>query len=106
MPALERLQKDLGGPDFIVVAVSLDMNPEDGRAWLAANHLEALPFHFDPKGRLYDALKAPGLPVSIFIDKEGREVGRIAGAVPWDEPKARALIARAAQGEPGGSVQR
>jgi thiol-disulfide isomerase/thioredoxin len=102
MPALARLQKDLGGPDFTVVAVSLDMNPEDGRAWLAANHLEALPFHFDPKGRLYDALKAPGLPVSIFIDKEGREVGRVAGSIPWDEPKARALIARAQ----GGSVQR
>jgi len=94
MPALARLQKDLGGPGFTVITVSLDLKPEDARAFLAANHLEALAFHFDPTGRLYDALKAPGLPVSIFIDKEGREVGRIAGEVPWDEPKARALIRR------------
>ena len=99
MPALSRLQTALGGEGFTVVAVSLDLKPEQGQEWLTVNHIVNLPFHHDPKGRLYDALKAPGLPLSIFIDKEGREVGRIAGALPWDEPRARALIARA-----GGAV--
>ena len=94
MPALSRLQRDLGGPHFAVVAVSLDMKPEQGKAWLAVNHIDNLPFHHDAKGKLYDALKAPGLPLTVFIDAEGREVGRVAGAVPWDEPRARALLAK------------
>jgi thiol-disulfide isomerase/thioredoxin len=96
MPALARLQKDRGGADFTVLAVSLDLKPDDGRAWLAANHLETLAYYYDPKTRLFDALKAPGLPLSVFIDKEGREVGRVSGAVRWDEPSARHLIARIA----------
>lgn len=100
MPALSRLQRDLGGPDFVVLAVSLDLQPEQGRDWLDTHKIENLPFHYDQKGRLYDALKAPGLPLSVFIDKEGREVGRIAGAVPWDDPEARALIAKAAGAPP------
>jgi thiol-disulfide isomerase/thioredoxin len=94
MPALSRLQAALGGPGFTVLAVDLDIKPEDGRQWLAVNHIANLAFHHDEKGKLFDALKAPGLPLSVFIDKEGREVGRIAGSVPWDAPRARALIAK------------
>ena len=94
MPALARLQAALGSANFEVIAISIDRKPEDGRSWLKANKIE-LPFYSDPEAKLYDAIKAPGLPVSLFIDKEGREVGRISGAVPWDEPKARALITKA-----------
>jgi thiol-disulfide isomerase/thioredoxin len=94
MPALMRLQHDLGGTDFAVIAVDIDHEPDKGRAWLALNKLDALAFYSDPKGVLFEALKAPGLPLSVFVDEEGREVGRISGAVPWDEPRARALIAK------------
>jgi len=98
MPALARLQAALAGPNFQVVAISIDRKPEDGRNWLKANGID-LPFYSDPGAGLYDAIKAPGLPVSLFIDKDGHEVGRISGAVPWDEPKARALIAKAGRPE-------
>jgi thiol-disulfide isomerase/thioredoxin len=94
MPALARLQRDLGSADFAVVAVSIDHKPEEGRAWLKANTVD-LPFYSDPEAKLFDALKAPGVPLSVFVDKDGQEVGRIGGAVPWDEAKARALIAKA-----------
>lgn len=94
LPALSRLSKDLAGADFAVVTVSLDRSADEGRQWLADNHLTNLPAYHDPQGRLFDALKAPGLPISLFIGADGREYGRIAGPVPWDEPKARDLVAR------------
>jgi thiol-disulfide isomerase/thioredoxin len=95
MPALLRLEKDLAGPGLAVIAIDIDHEPDKGRAWLAANGLSALPYYSDPGGKLFDALKAPGLPTTLFVNKAGQEAGRIAGAVPWDEPKARALVARA-----------
>jgi thiol-disulfide isomerase/thioredoxin len=94
MPALMRLQRDLGGPEFAVIAINIDHEPDKGRAWLALNKLDALAFYNDAEGVLFGAFKAPGLPLSVFVDKDGREVGRIGGAVPWDEPQARALVAK------------
>ncbi len=36
--------------------------------------------------------QAVGLPSSILIDREGREIGRLAGPAEWDSPDAKALI--------------
>jgi hypothetical protein len=40
-------------------------------------------------------LGAPGLPVSVVLDREGRELGRVLGAAEWDAPAFEALLRRA-----------
>lgn len=93
MPGLNRLQAKLGGPDFEVVAISLDWaGAEKPRQFLAANGLDKLALYFDTKKDLMQRFGAPGLPLSVLIDEQGREVARLAGAAEWDSPEAETLI--------------
>ena len=93
MPALDRLQARLGGPDFAVVALSVD---RQGRSlvepFLAKLGVGNLTMYLDTGNAAMRALKIRGLPTTVLFDREGREVGRIEGAAAWDSPAAAALI--------------
>lgn len=95
MPALDRLQSRLGGSDFTVVAVSLDRDPNEARAFLRARGIRHLAFYRDDKLSLFQALNVPGLPLSVLIDRQGRGIGRLAGPAAWDGPAARKVIEEA-----------
>jgi len=43
----------------------------------------------DVTGKLYGVW---GTPTSYLIDRQGRLLGRIVGARPWDSPAARSLL--------------
>ncbi len=93
MPALDRMQSALGGEHFTVVALSID---RQGKRivdpFVARLNTPALPIYLDPSGASARALGVPGLPTTLLIDREGRELGRISGAVPWDNAAAAELI--------------
>ena len=40
------------------------------------------------------ALGATGVPLTLLIDREGREVGRKLGPATWDDPKVVQMIRR------------
>ncbi len=42
--------------------------------------------------RITSALKVPGMPGTLLIDREGREIGRLIGPAEWDSPDAKRLI--------------
>ena len=93
MPSLDRLQAALGGPDFAVLAISLDRNGrERAEAFYDERELAALDIHLDPKGEASGKLKVVSLPTTLLIDRSGDEIGRIAGAVEWDSPAALAFF--------------
>jgi thiol-disulfide isomerase/thioredoxin len=93
MPSLNRLSAKLGGPNFAVVPISFDWSgPDKPRAFLTEAKLEALPLYMDVKKDLMQKFGAPGLPLSVLIDREGREVARLAGTAEWDSAEAEALI--------------
>jgi thiol-disulfide isomerase/thioredoxin len=103
MPSLDRLQAKLGGADFAVVPVSLDRTgAEKPRAFLTSNKLEHLELFLDSGNALTTALRAPGLPLSVLVNYEGKEIARLAGSAEWDSPEAEALI-RAAIAQKDGS---
>lgn len=95
MPSLDRLQKALGGPAFEVVAVSIDA---DGAAAVERFYKEvgigALAIYVDPGMRVAGELRAPGVPTTLLIDAEGRELGRHAGPARWDDPEVLSLVSR------------
>lgn len=93
MPALERLQTQLGSDRFEVVAVSVDRTGVAGaRKFLDDTRIEKLALYADPTARMASSLRAAGLPATLLIDQEGREVGRLLGPAEWDSADAQKLI--------------
>jgi hypothetical protein len=51
-----------------------------------------LALYADPTTKLSSVLRAIGLPVTVLIDAEGREIGRLVGPAEWDSEDAKRLI--------------
>lgn len=93
MPALDRLQAALGSDRFEVVALSLDRaGVEASRKFLDGIKIANLKLYVDPTARMNGPLKIFGMPTTILIDAEGREVGRLLGEADWDSEDAKKLI--------------
>jgi thiol-disulfide isomerase/thioredoxin len=97
MPALDALQRAQGGPDFQVVAVNVDTARLDRpAAFLKQNGIADLALYSDPSADVLQALKRQGgllgLPTTLLIDKNGCEVGRMAGPAAWDSADGQAAI--------------
>ena len=93
MPALDRLQKELGGGDFEVVAISVDqggMKPVE--PFLTRYQLSTLTPYLNPDASLFWAFGEKTLPVTYLIGRDGRAVGRIEGAAEWDSAGGKRLI--------------
>jgi thiol-disulfide isomerase/thioredoxin len=100
MPALDRLQSQLGGPGFEVVAVNIDTrDPEKPRDFLRSADLSRLGYFSDPKARVFQDLKeigrALGMPTSVLVDAQGCEIATIAGPADWSSEDAIKLITAA-----------
>ena len=88
MPALDRLQAKLGGPDFEVLALSIDQQgPEVVRRFFAEIGVKALALYIDPTAQAGFKLAIPGVPTTLLIDRDGREIWRRAGPAKWDAPE-------------------
>ena len=93
MPALDRLQWELGSDRFEVVALSVDRTGLAGaRKFLDETKVEKLALYADGTARMANTLRAAGLPATLLIDRDGREVGRLLGPAEWDGEDAKRLI--------------
>ncbi len=102
MPSLDRLQGAMGGDDFQVLTVATGRNtmPAIDKFFAEAN-VTQLPILRDERQKLSRELGILGLPVTLIIDREGREIGRMIGDTAWDGPEAQALLAAVvAEGKP------
>lgn len=91
LPALSRLQDELQGELFEVLAINLDSNPRDGLAFL-----EQYPVSYtvlaDRSGKTSRAYDLVGLPTSVLIDKHGTIVASFQGFQPSHIKKLRKAI--------------
>jgi thiol-disulfide isomerase/thioredoxin len=84
MPELQDLARKVAGEGILVLPLSSDRGgAEVVRRFYAANRIEALPVLLDPRGEAGRAWGARGLPTTIVIDRQGRERGRVEGAIDW-----------------------
>ncbi|MDP2356481.1 MAG: TlpA disulfide reductase family protein [Beijerinckiaceae bacterium] len=100
MPALDRLQAQLGGEHFEVVTVNIDTARLERReAFWKEIDIRHLTFYTDPKADIFQVLKRTGkvvgLPTTILIDSNGCELGLMAGPAEWDSEDAMSLISAA-----------
>ena len=85
MPTLDRLQGMLGGKDFEVLALSIDRaGVQAVEAFFMEINIRHLTLYIDQSGAAMRKLAIVGLPTTLLIDREGREVWRYAGAAEWD----------------------
>lgn len=95
MPALDRLQAQLGGPEFEVVALSVDQQgAEPVRKFFSEVGIKALERYIDPSAQAAFKLGAVGLPATLLVDRRGREIGRHVGPAKWDAPEVVADLRR------------
>jgi len=95
MPTLDRLEAKLGGPDFQVVALSIDQGGVPVvKEFYEELGLENLGIYIDDRMRAPAQLGVVGIPGTLLIDREGREIGRKLGPAEWDSEEVLAEIRR------------
>jgi thiol-disulfide isomerase/thioredoxin len=97
MPALDRLQGQMNGKDFAVVAINIDTgDPAKPQRFLSEAAIKNLAYYDDPSTNVFQELKrigrAVGLPTSILIDRAGCEIGYLAGPAEWSSAEAIVLV--------------
>jgi len=93
MPALDRLQRELGGADFEVLALSIDSGGAAAvKRFYDEMGIRSLAIYVDSTMRATSALAALGIPTTLLVDAEGREIGRRTGPAQWDGPDAVRVI--------------
>ncbi|WP_119421836.1 TlpA family protein disulfide reductase [Desertibaculum subflavum] len=102
MPTLDRLQAKLGGPGFEVVALSIDRaGPKVVVKFYAEVGVKRLAMYIDSSGKAARDLGSLGLPTTLLIDREGREIGRLVGPAEWDAPEMVVFIRERIDGKTG-----
>ncbi|CAK0752320.1 cytochrome c biogenesis protein CcmG, thiol:disulfide interchange protein DsbE [Azospirillaceae bacterium] len=90
LPSLERLHESLLANGGQVAALSVDRGESAGVAlFLRELGVSRLPVYLDATGGVMASLAVSGLPTTLLIDPEGREIGRLEGVVDWDSVEMR-----------------
>jgi thiol-disulfide isomerase/thioredoxin len=103
MPALDKLESDLGGTNFEVVAVNIDTrDPEKPLAFLKDIGVTHLAYYSDPSAKVFQDLKlagkAFGMPTTLIVDRAGCEIGEMAGPAEWSSADGIRLVSAAIAG--------
>ena len=95
MPMLSALQEEFGGERFEVLTIATGRNSPQGIAkFFKEMKIDNLPRHQDPKQQLASQMGIFGLPITVIIDPEGREIARLRGDADWTSDSAKAIISR------------
>jgi len=93
MPDLAKLQKEMGGPGFEVVALSLDRKgAEASSAFLKETGADNLALYTDQESKALAAVNALGLPATLLVTRDGKEAARLLGPADWSSDEAKAII--------------
>jgi len=97
MPALDALEAQLGGENFQVMPISLDLGKDDKpKQFYQKIGLKNLPFFHDATLETLNKLKkqglAYGLPATLLVDTNGCILGNLNGPAEWASEDALTLI--------------
>lgn len=92
-PAIDAFQRDMRDRGVTVAAVSLDRY-----GWSAIDKtidtlgIREVSLYHDRDRAAAQAVGVVGLPTTLVVDAEGREIARVIGAGAWEDPAFRAKI--------------
>jgi peroxiredoxin len=100
MPSMERLYRQLAGPDFELLAVSEDEGGIETVRRFARDMGVTFPVLYDPERQVGTRYGVWGYPETFIVDRAGYVVERVIGPRNWDTPEqAEALRALMRSGE-------
>ncbi len=93
MPDLDKLKAELGGDKFDVVTISIDRGGiVKPLKFFKDTGIKNLVLYHDRTSRLGSKLLVFGMPTTLLIDANGRELGRLTGPAEWASEDALVLI--------------
>ena len=93
MPTLDRLQADLGSGKIEVVTLSIDTGGTPVvRRFFDKFGLKHLDIATDPTQLSFTNLRVVGLPTTLLINPDGKEVARLVGPATWNDPDMEAFL--------------
>jgi len=102
MPTLANLQDAFAGQPVEVVTIATGRNSVEGIArFFAEIGVTNLPEWRDPDQSLARAMGILGLPITVIVDPEGREIARLRGDADWDTDSAIAILTALSAGTGG-----
>lgn len=97
LPQVDEAQAAYGDKGFKVIPISVDAdnNMEKSAEFLKSHNLTHLTTYFDDNSTSFQALHARGLPVTIFVNADGKEIARSEGPLDWKSSEVSQLIEQA-----------
>ncbi|MCB1830761.1 MAG: TlpA family protein disulfide reductase [Gammaproteobacteria bacterium] len=93
MPSLDRLHARMGGNDFHVLAISTDLQGISVvQTFYQTAGISSLEAYIDQNGETESALKVPGLPTTLLVDRRGKAIGVKVGPADWDSDTVTAVV--------------
>ncbi|RYH01391.1 TlpA family protein disulfide reductase [Salipiger sp. IMCC34102] len=98
MPHLAQLQDDLGDTATVLTVATGRNDSAAMDRFFQEIGVTNLPKARDPDQSMARSLGVLGLPATLLIDPEGREVARLLGEADWSSDSARAIVTALADG--------
>ena len=93
MPSLNELQSKFDTKNLKIVTVATGRNnPNKILAFFKKYNLSNLENYRDPKGKLALEMGVIGLPFSVIISKEKRNIGQLIGPIDWSKKEVEDLF--------------
>ena len=97
MASLDHLAQLFADRRIEIVPISIDVSGVSSvRHFYAKLGLRNLSIYVDPSKEVMDALGVIGIPTTLLVDPQGREVARMVGPARWDAPETMQRIAEIA----------
>ncbi|GAB4576947.1 MAG: hypothetical protein Tsb0019_03290 [Roseibium sp.] len=89
MPALDQLARAVSGRNIKILPISIDVSGAAAvERFYKRMGLRDLDVYVDPSQGVMRSMDVIGIPTTIVIDPEGRELGRMIGPAQWDAPES------------------
>jgi thiol-disulfide isomerase/thioredoxin len=93
LPSLDRLARGFGPKGLVVLAISVDDEPDSvvPQFFKENGYTNLMPF-YDDEGEASRVLNARGIPTSALVNRKGEMVAKAVGPVDFDSPSVRLQI--------------
>ena len=92
LPEVDAAAKAYAGKGLEIVAISVDTDMDKVRQFYASRQITTLKPYLDVSNASLQAAGLQGLPDTLFIDKNGKEIARAEGPLDWQGTKVKAFI--------------
>ncbi len=86
MPSMENLYKQLKGPDFEMVGISIDKDGSKSVAPFVKQLGLTFPILMDPESAVAKKFQITGVPETYIVNREGLILKHVIGPTAWDKP--------------------